>query len=223
MFCNFNERTNPVCDCRLKPPPSCEPSCDIGWRVEFRTCEVQTSDTENAAIVTFMVLLSRAILSYDLNLLVPISLVDENMRRAERRDACRGQLFYFRKHLLGGANSNSRDDHDDHVVEMSMNTIMNGNGEFVGLVPLVRDYVAHMDVDVKTHCRIVRYLDIVAGKASGELKTTATFMRDFVRNHSTYKFDSRVSDEIAYDLMARLNDISNGCAACPELFGSRTV
>lgn len=57
---------------RFKPPP---PHSTIGWRVEFRPCEVQVTDFENAAIVCFVVLLTRVILSYQLNFLIPISKV----------------------------------------------------------------------------------------------------------------------------------------------------
>jgi glutamate--cysteine ligase catalytic subunit len=57
---------------RFKPPP---PNSPIGWRVEFRPCEVQITDFENAAIVCFVVLLTRVILSYQLNFIIPISKV----------------------------------------------------------------------------------------------------------------------------------------------------
>lgn len=57
---------------RFKPPP---PNSPIGWRVEFRPMEVQITDFENAAYVVFVVLLTRVILSYRLNLLIPISKV----------------------------------------------------------------------------------------------------------------------------------------------------
>ncbi|KAK8385817.1 hypothetical protein O3P69_016535 [Scylla paramamosain] len=46
---------------------------DAGWRVEFRPCEVQLTDYENAAFGVFIVLLTRAILSFNLNMLIPIS------------------------------------------------------------------------------------------------------------------------------------------------------
>jgi glutamate--cysteine ligase catalytic subunit len=62
---------------RFKPPPSVHTgSPHIGWRVEFRTTELQASDFENAALVAFLALLTRAILTFDLTFLVPISLVD---------------------------------------------------------------------------------------------------------------------------------------------------
>ncbi|RDB24730.1 Glutamate--cysteine ligase [Hypsizygus marmoreus] len=79
---------------RFKPPP---PGSSIGWRVEFRSMEVQMTDFENAAFAVFIVLLSRAILNFNLNFYIPISKVDENMARAQRRDASRSEKFYFRK------------------------------------------------------------------------------------------------------------------------------
>lgn len=57
---------------RLKPPP---PNSDMGWRVEFRTMEVQMTDFENAAFSIFMILLTRAVLAFNLNFYVPISKV----------------------------------------------------------------------------------------------------------------------------------------------------
>lgn len=57
---------------RFKPPPANSP---IGWRVEFRPMEVQLTDFENAAFAVFIVLLSRAILHFNLNLYIPISKV----------------------------------------------------------------------------------------------------------------------------------------------------
>lgn len=59
---------------RFKPPP---PNSSIGWRVEFRPLEVQLTDFENAAFVVFVVLLTRAILSFKLNLYIPITKVTE--------------------------------------------------------------------------------------------------------------------------------------------------
>ncbi|BGP33010.1 glutamate--cysteine ligase [Rhodotorula toruloides] len=82
---------------RFKPPP---PGSPIGWRVEFRSMEVQLTDYENAAFSVFIVLLTRAIMTLGLNFYLPISKVDENMHRAHRRDAINTQKFYFRKNVF---------------------------------------------------------------------------------------------------------------------------
>ena len=64
---------------RWKPPPA---DSNIGWRVELRTMEVQLTDFENAAFTVFCVLVLRVLLSFDLNIYVPMSKVHENMDRA---------------------------------------------------------------------------------------------------------------------------------------------
>ena len=48
--------------------------------------------------------------------------------------------------------------------------------------------------------------------------TMASWMRDFVRNHPKYKFDSEISEEIGYDLTVTMDKISRGEIGCPELF-----
>ncbi|KAJ3223275.1 hypothetical protein HK099_001316 [Clydaea vesicula] len=68
---------------RFKPPSPTTPN--IGWRVEFRSMEIQLSDFENAAFSIFVVLLTRTILSFDLNFYAPLSKVDENLKKAQKR------------------------------------------------------------------------------------------------------------------------------------------
>lgn len=80
---------------RFKPPPPDNPS--IGWRVEFRSMEIQMTDFENAAFSIFIVLLSRVILSFDLNLYIPIARTTENMETAHKRNALLDDKFWFRK------------------------------------------------------------------------------------------------------------------------------
>ncbi|KIW62261.1 glutamate-cysteine ligase [Phialophora macrospora] len=79
---------------RFKPPP---PGADIGWRVEFRSMEIQITDFENAAFAVFIVLVTRAILSFDLNFYIPITRTTENMETAHVRDAVMKEKFWFRK------------------------------------------------------------------------------------------------------------------------------
>lgn len=79
---------------RFKPPPA---DGDIGWRVEFRPMEIQMTDFENAAFSIFIVLVTRAILSFDLNFYIPIPRTTENMETAHARDAVLNRKFYFRK------------------------------------------------------------------------------------------------------------------------------
>ncbi|KAF9118819.1 hypothetical protein BGW39_000844 [Mortierella sp. 14UC] len=83
---------------RFKPPPS--KTSPIGWRVEFRSMEIQLTDFENAAFAIFIVLVTRAVLSFNTNFYIPISKVDENMKVAHHRNAVLDEKFYFRKQIF---------------------------------------------------------------------------------------------------------------------------
>ncbi|OMJ20578.1 Glutamate-cysteine ligase [Smittium culicis] len=87
---------------RFKPPP---PNSDIGWRVEFRPIEIQLTDFENAAFSVFIILLSRAILSFDLDFYIPVSKMDINMERAHARDSVLNGKFFFRKNVFSRKSS----------------------------------------------------------------------------------------------------------------------
>ncbi|KAG8930349.1 hypothetical protein FRC00_001197 [Tulasnella sp. 408] len=196
---------------RFKPP---QPNCDMGWRVEFRSMEVQLTDFENAAFAIFIVLLSRALLKFGGGRTrwgLPISMVEENMRRAQERDAARSQKFLFN---TSAAPELGRDTYE----EMTMDEIVNGKtanalhhqgAEFEGLMGLIRRYLDSLGAeDQVTERREVEvYLDLVSKRAKGSLKTTATWIRDFVRSHSQYKHDSVISREVNYDLLRMFNSM----------------
>ncbi|XP_052665885.1 glutamate--cysteine ligase catalytic subunit isoform X2 [Harpia harpyja] len=159
---------------RFKPPP---PNSDIGWRVEFRPMEVQLTDFENSAYVVFVVLLTRVILSYKLDFLIPLSKVDENMKMAQKRDAVRQGMFYFRKDICKGGNTvvdgcgsaqNGTGTDTEEYTLMSIDTIINGKeGVFPGLIPILNSYLENMEVDVDTRCTILNYLKLIKKRASG--------------------------------------------------------
>ncbi|XP_078356299.1 glutamate--cysteine ligase catalytic subunit-like [Oculina patagonica] len=204
---------------RFKPPPL---NSSIGWRVEFRSTDLQLTDFENAAYVTFIVLLSRVILSLDINLLIPLSKVDVNMVNAQKRDAVRKEMFYFRKNLknsfiVTGSNS----DCDDELELMSIDTIINGkDGQFPGLIPLIQSYLGNVDIDIDTLCTISQYLELISRRASGELLTTAQWIRLFVETHPDYKKDSVVGEKICYDLLNTFDRVGRGEIGAPKLFGN---
>ncbi|KZP05939.1 glutamate-cysteine ligase catalytic subunit [Athelia psychrophila] len=250
---------------RFKPPP---PNSPIGWRVEFRSMEVQMTDFENAAFSVFLVLLTRAVLAFNLNFYMPISKVDENMQRAQVRDASRTGKFFFRKDVLppgqtsptsSQSGESTPDDFSDcgsirrketkmrncfpalprpaagvtrgpveeEYAEMTMEEIMTGNGKlcgvqvqgggFPGLLGLVNAYVDTLDMTEEKRAKIDKYLSLVKRRSDGSLKTQATWMRDFVRSHPAYKFDSVVNQEINYDLMVAVDEVERGVRREPTL------
>uniref|UniRef100_A0A671L078 Glutamate--cysteine ligase n=1 Tax=Sinocyclocheilus anshuiensis TaxID=1608454 RepID=A0A671L078_9TELE len=214
---------------RFKPPP---PNSDIGWRVEFRPMEVQLTDFENSAYVVFIVLLTRVILSYKLDFLIPLSKVDENMKVAQKRNAVQEGMFYFRKDVFKGCNPvldapstaqngvESEANDGEEFTLMSIDTIVNGKeGVFHGLIPMLNSYLENMEVDVDTRCTILNYLKLIKKRASGELMTMAKWMREFVSKHPQYKQDSVITDKINYDLLHKCDRIARGEEKCPELIG----
>lgn len=163
---------------RFKPPPR---NSDIGWRVEFRSMDIQFTDHENAAFSIFVVLLTRTILYYKLNLYMPLSLVDVNMCRAQKRDAVHTQKFHFRSSIRPCK---------ELFHEFTLDEIMNGRDGAVGLVSLVNSYLDESEMDNITRLKLKRYTKLISMKANGELKTCSTFMREFVRSHPKYQYDS---------------------------------
>ncbi|KAI0999066.1 Glutamate--cysteine ligase [Podosphaera aphanis] len=207
---------------RFKPPPA---DSDIGWRVEFRPMEVQITDFENAAFSIFIVLISRAILSFNLNFYLPIRKTDENMQIAQKRNAVNEHLFYFRRNpfpirpinvnesSIIDINMPSTDQHStltspviDEYALLSIDEIMNGSKassdhDFPGLIPLVQSYLNNMNVDVETRSRLDTYLNFIQKRADGRLWTAAKWIREFVHAHEDYKADSQVTEKINHDLI----------------------
>ncbi|KAL5350126.1 glutamate--cysteine ligase [Pseudogymnoascus australis] len=210
---------------RFKPPPA---GVDIGWRVEFRPMEIQITDFENAAFSVFIVLVTRAILSYDLNFYIPIQKVSENMETAHIRDAVLEEKFWFRRNPLptrlprpyGAAAGGSgpatpvvsrpptpTGPVEDEYCQMSADEIVNGSSEFPGLIPLVESYLGSVNVDVETRCELQRYLDLIRRRADGTLWTAARWIREFVKGHEAYKGDSVVGEEINHDLIGAVIEV----------------
>ena len=199
------------------------------------------TDFENAAFAIFIVLVTRAILSFDLNFYIPIPKTTENMETAHGRDAVLKEQFFFRKDPLPSrpvkvnnasasasgtttpaASSSSRPPSppplgpvEDEYMLMTINEIINGGQEagvnpsntFPGLIPLVESYLNSVNVDVETRCDLARYLDLIRKRASGQLKTGARWIREFVRGHAEYRGDSVVGEGICYDLIREVDVI----------------
>ncbi|KAJ6114450.1 hypothetical protein N7486_000228 [Penicillium sp. IBT 16267x] len=220
---------------RFKPPPTDKD--DIGWRVEFRSMEIQITDFENAAFSIFIVLITRAILSFDLNFYIPIQRTTENMETAHARNAVLDQKFYFRKDPFSArapkvpTQQSSDGSTFSSMTSSAVNTpppspplgpveveyelmtisdIINGcaDGSFPGLIPLVESYLNSVNVDVETRCSLASYLDLIRKRADGTLWTGARWIREFVAKHPSYKQDSVVSEEITYDLIKAVEEVT---------------
>lgn len=220
---------------RWKPPPpklADSAQTHVGWRTEFRSMEIQITDFENAAFSVFVVLVSRVILAFDLNLYTPLSKVEHNMEVAHRINAVENEQFYFRCHLAPPEDDDCLDQSVDCNVHadnnkcelMTIAEIMLGKGTYYpGLIPLVKAYVEYIECDEKTTSLLLKYISLIEKRSTGELPTAATWIRNFVRTHPDYKFDSIVTPEICYDLIEECKQIGEGLKACPDLLGDFTI
>lgn len=190
-----------------------------GWRVELRPMEISLTDFENAAYSVFSILLSRAILRYKPNNYLNISLVEENMKRAHHRDAINKDKFYIR--------TNINESGDANVEELSLDEIFNGSkdGKFEGFLSLVRKFVDEEfsnSINSKQLEKLNMYFELISGRASGSILTTATFIRKLVDRHTDYKHDSIVPETVAFDLCVFAKKLSEyDSDAVVEFFGPK--
>jgi glutamate--cysteine ligase catalytic subunit len=86
---------------RFKPPPSKD--SNIGWRVEFRTMDIQLTDFENAALIVLLGMIVNVINNFDVDFAMPISMIDENMDRSHKVDGLLNQKFWFKTNVARGS------------------------------------------------------------------------------------------------------------------------
>jgi len=212
---------------RFKPPPSLNSS--IGWRVEFRTIDIQITDYENAAYIAIVNLMAKVINDFNIDLSMPISLCDINLQRAHKIDAVTKQKFWWRTDIVkegqdyttNPAKTNdwkyySKEFEDNYnsssFKEMTISEILEGDSEFgnLGLIPIIQEYMKmnkFSEEDLSFYNTMIEFL---CKRARGEIKTGARFMRDLVLNHPEYEKDSVVGDKICYDLVKETTLIGMG-------------
>lgn len=165
---------------RLKVP---EKDKNLPWRVEVRCPEIQMTDFENAALVTLLYALTKHILQRremgkdDNNLLLPISLVDENMRRSAQRNAITLQKFWW----CGG-------DKNHQYFEKTLQEIF--FDKETGLLELAyRDLLRAKQsgdesdaiIPERNMKRLHQHFELYRRRCRGELQTTAQFIRSFLQ------------------------------------------
>lgn len=189
---------------RFKPPPF---NSNIGWRVEFRTMEIQLTEFENAAFVIFITLLNRAIIYFKLNLYTYISQTHINMERAQLRDAILKKKFWFKLPKIG-ATENSK--YEPKIEELKISEIICGTKNHPGLAKIVSLYLDKIGCKGQTRECINSYIKFVKGRATCQLKTNAAYLRNFVQNHPLYDQDSILHSTIVRDLFQRIDEIVHG-------------
>eukprot|EP00916_Digyalum_oweni_P011392 GHVL01018964.1.p1 GENE.GHVL01018964.1~~GHVL01018964.1.p1 ORF type:complete len:767 (+),score=144.51 GHVL01018964.1:23-2323(+) len=206
---------------RFKPPPASldgtSPS-QIGWRVEFRTPELQMTDFENAAVSAVVAVIVKLILKKEWDLYIPISLCDENMIRSEKRNSVLDQKFWYRQDIM----SKNRE-----VVEKSLKEIFFGNPKETGrkgLFDLVEECVSEEFLAKKcsnqTFIQMKKYINFFNDRLNGNLMTNSAYWRQFIARHRDYKKDSLVTSSIAHDMCDAAVNVGKGLYSIPEVHGA---
>lgn len=202
---------------RWKPPPPQRGALPttaedhVGWRVEFRTMEVQLTDFENAAFIAFIVLMSRVVLETGIDLRIPISKLEENMDASQKRDAYKNERFWFRTNPTAV-------EEPGQWRQLTLKEIMRGADGHQGLIGLCKDYIAQKTQGM-ARARLQLYLDFICQRSSGHLVTAAACLRSFVLQHPSYQQDSRVPAEAAHDLLKIAAELGRGERKCPSMVG----
>ncbi|KAM0677821.1 hypothetical protein BDAP_001672 [Binucleata daphniae] len=204
---------------------------ESGWKVEVRPMEIQPTAYENSSYCVFVILLSKAIIKYNLNFYMPLSLIDENFRKAN--------LFYNKeneykenktpKNTNGDENANStcsnikipkdkaifyyrENIYDDGIAVIKEGTIEEiflGTEKYEGIFNVVKKYVKEHGSEND----VAKYLDFIEKRCKGDYLSISDFIRKYVINHKMYKSNANASEEVLNDLIDEMKKITqnNNC------------
>ncbi|RHW69459.1 gamma-glutamylcysteine synthetase [Trypanosoma brucei equiperdum] len=185
----------------------------LGWRVEFRVMDVMPTPFENAAYSVFVVLLTRAIMRFGAVFYTKLSIVDENMGRAHNINPCQ-QHHIMRRDIFA---SKVTTDPSENC-ELTVGEVINGKpGEYYGLIPLVRRYLEEENIQSDV---VEGYLNFISKRACGEIPTAAQYLRNFVKKHPDYREDSRLTEQIAHDVVNHVHQLACGGNASESMIGA---
>ena len=206
------------------------------WLVEFRPLDLPATSREKYHVIYFTSLLQRIVTDPKLhvNFYIPISFADLNMLRCVKRDAVVKQKFYFRRHFFG---DKARDDKyrvksrgkadieskrklfiESELVELSLEELMQGGEDHQGIRGLIEYFIESNETFLEEESKrtgenivdnIWATFDFFLKRSQGKLITTAKLIRNFVREHPNYAFDSVVEGKVADDLIGFLFKVQN--------------
>jgi glutamate--cysteine ligase catalytic subunit len=170
---------------RFKPPPSSQ--SEIGWRVEFRSMDIQLTDFENASLIVLLGMINNIINHFDLDFIMPLSKIDENMERAHMRDAASTQKFWFKINILPTGKC-----YRYNLLEQSDYLLSNKFGQGEGCPETVKQGCTY---DEKNHYVVEElYLwEVLAGKPEIKFKGIYPLIEDYLVDS---KYGQSVVDRI---------------------------
>ena len=183
-------------------------------------------------------MIANIISTFDLDFILPISLVDENMKRAHHKNGLLDTKFWWKVPAASGeakvaplresdflvsgnksGNSDASDRSEDEIKaaeaerykELSISQILNGDesiGFNQGLFQLCQQYMALKEWPQDKIDKINTYFRFISDRAAGKIQTGASFIRDFIMNHPEYARDSKLTQQMNFDLMRMLSELN---------------
>jgi glutamate--cysteine ligase catalytic subunit len=79
--------------------------------------------------------------------------------------------------------------------------MLGNDGNNPGIINLIDRYLDEQDISESTKQILKSHVHLIRQRVTGERKTGATWMREFIQKHPKYQHDSIITHEINYDLM----------------------
>ena len=91
--------------------------------------------------------------------------------------------------------------------ELYLWEVLKGKPEikFKGIYPLIEEFMADRMYPAEQVEQVRLYMNFLMARATGQVKTNARLIRDFIITHPEYKNDSIMSNQIAYDLVKSID------------------
>ena len=86
---------------------------------------------------------------------------------------------------------------------------MTGTKTMPGICTLVDQYLDEKEISEATRQILKDHVNLIRGRSTGARATGATWIRNFVRDHPSYKHDSVVSEEITFDLLSKIRSLNS--------------
>ena len=173
---------------RIKLPYN-ELSNETGWRVEFRVLDLQMTDFENAAFAVSSLLICKAMVWRNYFPYCKISQLDSDISLAIKPNSC----------LWGKFNWGDK--------KLSIKDIFDNNGSN-SLLTICQQYLHYLNLSEIEFNLYMKYLNHVYRLSTGEVKTTATDIRDTI-NQKRAENNELDNFQIIKNSLLEIRDIRN--------------
>lgn len=82
-------------------------------------------------------------------------------------------------------------------------------GLSTGLIHMMQEYMALKNWPEDKRTEIMHYIHFLCDRANGAIPTGASWIRGLVNNHASYAHDSRLNDEVTFDVLSAMSTVND--------------